>query len=197
MTDSIDSPETRDASAAVQEAEDRFIETWGEISSLWGVNRSIGRIHALLYLSSQPLAAEEIQDRLRISHGNVSISVRDLLAWGVIRKVYLPGERKTRYEAEQDPWTWFHTCIQERRRREVMPVLEALRQAAHSADPASLEEGEARRRMGEIREKAERFASFADEFVRLIDLFLSVGSGRMGKIFRAAAKLAGRSAARD
>ena len=36
--------------AALHEVEDRFISHWGEISARCGVNRSVGRIHALLFL---------------------------------------------------------------------------------------------------------------------------------------------------
>ena len=102
---------------ALTEVEDRFISLWGDISALWGVNRSVGRIHALLFLSRQPLDMETITERLQISHGNCSTSIRDLLAWNSIRRVHVSGERRVLYESEQDPWTWFHACIRERRRR--------------------------------------------------------------------------------
>lgn len=177
------------AESDTRDVEDRFIESWAAIAELWGVNRSIGRIHALLYLAAEPLDAESIRNRLRISHGNVSTSIRDLMSWGVIRKVHRPGERKARYEAEQDPWTWFHTCIKERRRREVIPVLDAL----HAVDDEALAavkgtRGEARRRREELQQRIHRFAVFSDEFVDLIDVFLGVGAGRMGKIFRSVAR---------
>jgi DNA-binding transcriptional regulator GbsR (MarR family) len=71
-----------------REIEDRFIEVWGEISALWGVNKSVGRIQALLYLAAEPLDIEFIGQRLQISHGNTSTSIRDLLGWGVIRRVH-------------------------------------------------------------------------------------------------------------
>ncbi|MAG57403.1 MAG: hypothetical protein CMJ83_14015 [Planctomycetes bacterium] len=172
-----------------RDVEDRFIENWAAIAALWGVNRSIGRIHAALYLAKAPMHAEAIRDRLLISHGNVSTSIRDLLAWGVIRKVHLTGERKAHYEAEQDPWTWFHECIRERRRREVVPVLEALNQVAAEAKRAAKgTRGAAKSELNEAHARIDRFARFSHEFVDLIDVFLAVGAGKMGKVFRSVAR---------
>ena len=100
------------------------------------------------------------------------------------------GERKARYEAEQEPWTWFHTCIGERRRREVVPVLDqlhAIDQDARGAIKGA--RGATRERREQLQERIHRFAEFSDEFVDLIDVFLAVGAGKMGKVFRSVARL--------
>ncbi len=173
-----------------REVEDRFIEVWGDISALWGVNKSVGRVHALLYLSGEPLDIDTVAERLQISHGNASTSIRDLLSWGTIRKIHKPGDRKTFYEAEQDPWTWFHVTIRERRRREVVPVMERLHEAAGFAEGAGKgARGAEKKQLMETHGKIEKFAEFAHEFVDLIDIFLAIGHGRMSKVFRTAAKL--------
>lgn len=172
------------------QVEDQFIENWGDISGLWGVNRTIGRIQALLFISPEPLDMEFIGQRLQISHGNASGSIRDLLAWGVIRKVHVAGERRTMYEAEQDPWTWFHTCIRERRRREVVPVLESLTQTQDAARAATkAAKGQTKKEMQVTQERIEKFTAFTEEFVGLMDSFLAVGAGPMGKALRTVAKL--------
>ena len=172
------------------ETEDRFIELWGEISSLWGVNRSIGRIHALLYLSDNPLDAETIGRRLQISHGNCSTSIRELITWGVLRRVRRSGERKALYESEQDPWTWFHTTIKERRRREVLPVVEALREVAKRSEVETKKaKGEPKKQMQRTNDRIQRFLKFNEEFVDLIDAYLAVGAGPLGKALRLVAKL--------
>ena len=139
--------------------------------------------------------AEAIRERLEISHGNCSTSLRELLAWGVIRRVHRRvhrrGERKARYESEQDPWTWFTQTIRERRRREVLPVMQALhevREFARSELKGS--RGDARKQLAETSKRIDRFTDFVDEFVELIDAFLAVGSGRMGKVLRQVARLA-------
>jgi DNA-binding transcriptional regulator GbsR (MarR family) len=172
------------------EVEDRFIEVWGDISALWGVNKSVGRVQALLYLAAEPLDIDSIAARLQISHGNASTSIRDLMAWGVIRRVHKPGDRKTRFEAEQDPWTWFHTTINERRRREIVPVMERLHEAAGFAEGAAKgSKGGERKQLEELQERIVKFSSFAHEFIDLIDAFLGMGHGKMAKAFRMLAKL--------
>jgi DNA-binding transcriptional regulator GbsR (MarR family) len=173
-----------------REVEDRFIEVWGEISALWGVNKSVGRVQALLYLFPGQLDIDSIAARLQISHGNASTSIKDLLGWGVIRRVHKPGDRKIFFEAEQDPWTWFHTTIRERRRREIVPVMERLHEAAGFAQGAAkASKGADAKQMAELSKSVARFAGFAHEFVDLIDAFLAMGHGRMAKVFRTAAKL--------
>lgn len=178
---------------ALTEVEDRFISLWGDISALWGVNRSVGRIHAFLFLSRQPLDMETITARLQISHGNCSTSIRDLLAWNSIRRVHVPGERRVLYESEQDPWTWFHACIRERRRREVVPVIDQLHEisdhAKTTADVADAKRSADAKDLKQAHERIARFTKFMDEFKDLIDAFLAVGAGPMGKALRMAAKV--------
>ena len=178
---------------ALTEVEDRFISLWGDISALWGVNRSVGRIHAYLFLSRQPLDMETITERLQISHGNCSTSIRDLLAWNSIRRVHVPGERRVLYESEQDPWTWFHACIRERRRREVVPVIDQLHEisdhAKTTADVADAKRSADAKDLKQAHERIARVTTFMDEFKDLIDAFLAVGAGPMGKALRLAAKV--------
>jgi len=176
-------------SETVQELEDRFIENWGEISALWGVPRTIGRIHALLYLTGAPVHMEAISKRLQISHGNCSTSLRDLLAWGVIRRVHVPGERKAYYESEPDPWTWFHSCISERRRREIKPLQDSLHDVRDYAKQLHAEaDSEGKAELAGTSDRVERFTKFIDEFMMLVDAFLAAGHGPLGKALRTVAK---------
>ena len=173
-----------------RDVEDRFIESWGQIAALWGVNRSIGRIHALLYLSPEPMHSETITKRLQISHGNCSTSLRELLSWGVLRRVHRPGERKAYYESEQDPWTWFHATIRERRRREVAPVMVELDSvAAFAGKSLRAARGAKKAELKQTYARIERFHKFVGEFDQLIGAFLTVGAGPMGKALRTVAKL--------
>jgi len=174
-----------------REVEDRFIECWGEISALWGVNPSIGRIHALLFLSPAPLDLEAIRERLAISHGNASTSLRELLGWGVVRRLRPVGERRATFESEKDPWTWFHRTIEERRRREISPLLVRLEEVRdHAREERKGRRGAERAAVDHVVERIETFTAFTEEFVDLVDAFLAVGSGRMGKSLRSLAKLA-------
>jgi DNA-binding transcriptional regulator GbsR (MarR family) len=103
-----------------------FVLLWGEMATHWGINRTMAQIHALLYASEQPLDTDEIMDRLDISRGNANMNLRSLVDWNLVRKITQPGSRKDHYVAEKDLWTIASTIIEERHRREVKPVEQAL-----------------------------------------------------------------------
>jgi HTH-type transcriptional regulator, glycine betaine synthesis regulator len=104
----------------------RFIEAWGAMGSLWGINRSVARVHALLMASEEPISLDEIAERLQISKGNASMSLRELRTFGVVRQVEAPGDRRDFYVTEPDVWTMFFRILRERKRREFDPALEAI-----------------------------------------------------------------------
>ncbi|MEX0876642.1 MAG: MarR family transcriptional regulator [Phycisphaerales bacterium] len=114
------------AQAQLVEAQDRFIASWGRMGSVWGISRTMAEAHALLYITGRPQCTDEIMERLGVSRGNVSMSVRSLLEWGVIEKVRQPGDRKEYYQAEQDVWSMLRAVARERIKREVDPLLDAL-----------------------------------------------------------------------
>ena len=96
--------ELTDAHDMLPDAVRRFVLEWGNLGERWGVNRSVSQIHALLYASKQPLAAEDIADVLGIARSNVSNSLRELQSWNIIRSVPILGDRRTFYTAETDLW---------------------------------------------------------------------------------------------
>jgi DNA-binding transcriptional regulator GbsR (MarR family) len=104
-----------------------FVEAWGAMGSLWGINRSVARVHALLMASDGPLSLDDIAERLQMSKGNASMSLRDLRTFGVVRQVEAPGDRRDFYVTEPDVWTMFFRILKERKRREFDPALEAIR----------------------------------------------------------------------
>lgn len=114
------------AQAQLREAQDRFIASWGRMGSVWGISRTMAEVHALLYITGKPMCTDDIMARLGVSRGNVSMSVRSLLEWGVIEKVRLPGDRKEYFSAEQDVWSMMRAIARERIKREVDPLLDAL-----------------------------------------------------------------------
>jgi DNA-binding transcriptional regulator GbsR (MarR family) len=115
------------------EVVDRFVESWGSMGMLWGVNRSIARIHALLIVSERPLSLDEIAERLQMSRGNTSMSLRELRTWNVIKRIKVPGDRRDFYESEPDIWKMFFLIFGERKRREFDPALAAVREALAAA----------------------------------------------------------------
>ena len=112
----------------------RFILHWGDLGGQWGVNRSVAQIHALLYLSEEPLNAEVIADRLGLARSNVSTSIKELLNWQLIHRVPMLGDRRDHYAAETDIWEMVTRIAKGRKAREVDPAEAALKAATAVAD---------------------------------------------------------------
>ena len=93
---------------------ERFILHWGEMGARWGVNRSVAQVHALLYLSPEPLHAEEITEILEIARSNVSTSIKELQAWGLVKLTHVKGDRRDHFEALKDNWAILTTIVEER-----------------------------------------------------------------------------------
>lgn len=103
-----------------------FVLHWGEMGSQWGVNRSVGQIHALLYLSDRPLAADEIVEQLGLARSNVSTGLKELQSYGLVRRVHIDGDRRDHFVAESDPWDMLMRISAERKRREIDPTIALL-----------------------------------------------------------------------
>ncbi|RZU46731.1 DNA-binding transcriptional regulator GbsR (MarR family) [Fluviicoccus keumensis] len=104
-----------------------FILHFGEMGSRWGVNRTVGQIYALLFISNRPMHADEIAETLTMSRSNVGLGLKELQAWKLTRLQHLPGDRRDYYSAPQDVWEIFRILVEERRQREVEPTLTLLR----------------------------------------------------------------------
>ncbi len=104
----------------------QFVEHWGMMARAWGINPTMGELFALLYITGTDWTAEELRSWLQVSRGNVSMNLRELLAWGVVRKLHRPGERRELYRAETEVWTLFRRILKERKRRELDPTLTVL-----------------------------------------------------------------------
>src|SRR3989337_2959549 len=92
----------------------KFVLHWGEMGQRWGINRTVAQIHALLYISEQPLNAEEIAQTLDVARSNVSNSLRELQGWGIIRIVHVMGDRRGHFESLKDVWDMFLTILDQR-----------------------------------------------------------------------------------
>lgn len=130
---------------ALREAQEQFILEWGRMSSSWGINRTMAQILALLFTASEPMTVDEIMERLRISRGNASMSLRDLMDWGIVRRFRRPGERRDTYISEGDPWIMFAKVVRERKRREVDPTVSAIRECLAQVPSQDSAEAEALR----------------------------------------------------
>jgi DNA-binding transcriptional regulator GbsR (MarR family) len=144
-----------------------FVLEWGNLGERWGVNRSVSQIHALLYASKAPLAAEEIADTLGIARSNVSNSLRELQTWNIIRSVPVLGDRRTFYTAETDLWNLVSRIAAGRKARELDPAAAALRECVEltrndkSVDPV------VQLRLREMLDFVERTSRWYDQMLAL------------------------------
>lgn len=108
------------------DAQERFVQAWGQMGPSWGISRTMAEVHALLYIVGSPLNTDDVMERLRISRGNASMSMRSLVEWGLVSRVHKRGDRKEYFVAEQEPWAIARAIIRERLRREILPLLTSL-----------------------------------------------------------------------
>lgn len=143
-----------------------FVLHFGEMGSRWGINRTVGQIYALLFVSDRPLNAEEITEKLGISRSNASMGLKELQAWRLVRMEHLPGDRRDWFSAPEDVWAIFRTLAEERQRREVEPTLSMLRDALLE-QPDSPEERHAQARMQQMYALMEQVTEWFAEVRRL------------------------------
>src|SRR6476660_8642827 len=130
----------------------KFILHWGEMGTRWGINRTVAQIHALLFLSSKPLNAEEIADTLNVARSNVSNSLRELQGWGIVRVVHVLGDRRDHFESMKDVWEMFRIVIDERKKRETDPTLAMLRESVTEAKKPGQADAYTRQRLEDMLE---------------------------------------------
>ncbi len=114
----------------------KFVLHWGEMGTRWGINRTVAQVHALLYLSPKPLDAEEIMETLGVARSNVSTSLKELQGWGIVRMVHVLGDKRDHFESLKDVWELFRIVLDERKRREIDPTMQILKECIVEAEKA-------------------------------------------------------------
>jgi len=141
----------------------QFIESWGSMGVLWGINRSMARIHALIILSDKPVDLDTVASELSISRGNASMSLKELRNWGVIQRVHIAGDRRDFYIAEPDMWNMLFNIAIERKKREFDPALHALR---HLLSEAGIEKKkDVHKRLTDLEETLSTLNRIMDKFL--------------------------------
>jgi HTH-type transcriptional regulator, glycine betaine synthesis regulator len=171
------------AAAAVsnklREAQDMFIRRWGEMGQTWGINRTMAEIHALLYITATPLCTDDVMERLNISRGNASMSLRALCDWGIIRRLHKRGERREYFESLSDVWEMFSIIAAERKRREMDPVLETIKNCQRMLDEQTLGKSAAKSEAVQLtRQRLEGMQEFMEVTNKLFQQF--VGNAKAG-----------------
>jgi DNA-binding transcriptional regulator GbsR (MarR family) len=105
----------------------RYVVHWGEMGSRWGLNRSVAQMHALLYLSREPLHADEIAETLGVARSNVSVGLKELVSWSLVQVTQTLGDRRDYFSAQRDPWEAVRVIIEGRKRRELDPTVAFLK----------------------------------------------------------------------
>lgn len=154
------------ASDALSPIQRRFVMHWGEMGSRWGVNRTVAQVHALLFLSTQPLHAERIAEVLQVARSNVSTSLKELQGLNLVRVVHLLGDRRDHFETARDVWELMRTVVRERKAREFDPTIGVLAECL--ADPAfATEDKDVRKRIEDTHGLMLAMSSWGEQMLRL------------------------------
>ena len=165
-------------------AQDLFIRRWGEMGQTWGINRTMAEIHALLYITAQPLCTDDVMERLNISRGNASMSLRALVDWGIIRRMHRRGERREYFESVGDVWEMFSIIAAERKRREMDPVLETIKQCQKMLDESTLGRGAKDESIQVTRQRLAGMEEFMEVTNKIFQQFVSNAKSGLNKVVR-------------
>lgn len=170
-----------------------FVLHFGEMGSRWGINRTVGQIYALLYVSPRPLNAEDIVEALGVSRSNVSMGLRELQAWNLVLPRHLPDDRRDHFTTPDDVWQILRTLAEERKKREVDPTLSVLRELLMQS-PGSEAERHAQDRMAAMHGMIESLTTWYEDVKRLeserLAALLALGA-RVTKFLDAKDRVAG------
>jgi len=144
----------------------RFVLHFGEMGSRWGINRTVGQIYALLYVSAKPLNADEVGESLAFSRSNVSMGLKELQSWSLVRLIHQPNDRREYFQAPEDVWAIFRTLAKERRKREIDPTLSMLRDALME-QPSAPEDFHAQERMRQMHAFIELMTDWLDDVQKM------------------------------
>ncbi|HEU4624927.1 MAG TPA: MarR family transcriptional regulator [Steroidobacteraceae bacterium] len=161
----------------------RYIVHWGEMGSRWGINRSVAQIHALLYLAPNPLHADEIAETLGIARSNVSVGIKELLAWDLVQVTHTLGDRRDFFVAQRDPWEVIRVIVEGRKRREIDPTLAFLRTCVTELETDS-------ETPAEVRERIAGQLEFLETLTRWYDSIKSLPRKTLLKMMRLGQKIA-------
>ncbi|MDR3458776.1 MAG: ArsR family transcriptional regulator [Verrucomicrobiae bacterium] len=146
---------------------EKLVLHWGEMGARWGISRMVAQIHALLYFSPKPLAADEIVEALGVARSHVSNSLKELQTWGVVKVVHVIGDRREHFQSIKDVWQLFEILLDERKRREMDPTLKMLRETQALLDDDVKTDPHTRERLREMLEFFELMDGWFGEVRRM------------------------------
>ncbi|WP_435016840.1 GbsR/MarR family transcriptional regulator [Tundrisphaera sp. TA3] len=167
-------------------ASKKFVLHWGEMGQAWGINRTMAQVHALLFVAPEALDAEEISLSLDVSRSNVSTSLRELITWGVVRRVHIIGDRRDRFEALKDVMETFRVIMAERRRREMDPTIALLEHCVEEAKAGGPDEAYTREQLEKMLAFTQMLTAWYNQIDRLPTSALRrlfMGGGKLVSLF--------------
>ena len=176
--------EITEKSTKLPDTVERFVLHWGDMGSQWGLNRSVSQIHALLYLSERPRTAEDIAVALGLARSNVSTSIRELMAWNLVRRVPVKGDRREHFEAETDLWEIAMRIAAVRKERELDPAVDALKACVAAAERDPKLDPVAARRLKDM-------LGFVDTLDRWYAQMLTVPKPKLAMLIRLGTRIVG------
>ncbi|HUU82875.1 MAG TPA: MarR family transcriptional regulator [Phycisphaerae bacterium] len=177
-------------SALYEQSRQLFIQRWGEMGANWGISRTMAEIHALLFVSPEPLCTDDVMAQLQVSRGNTSMNLRQLVNWGLISRVHLPGDRKEYFAGENDVWQMFETITRERRRREVEPIIETIERCQSMVrDDLKRLRGAERHQVQEYNRRLTEMADFLNVMNTLFNVVMKAGHKNLARLTKALARL--------
>jgi DNA-binding transcriptional regulator GbsR (MarR family) len=165
-----------------QAASDLVADALGRLMEFWGFKRTMGRVWATLYLVPEPLPAAELCSRLGISAGAASMTLTDLERWGVVHRLFRPGERREFFVAETNLWKMIARVYAERERREIDRLVEALEQALSSLGAALAARAEGTERLRFAQTRVRRLLTLARLGRTILDGMLSTGRADLERL---------------
>ena len=161
----------------------RCVLHWGEMASRWGISRSVAQIHALLFLSPEPLIADDIAETLNVARSNVSVSLKELQGWDLVTVTHVLGDRRDYFQARKDIWEVLTTIVDGRKRREIDPTVQMLREfAAESKHDTETPQ--------EVKERLTSMLEFLEEMTGWYDQIRGMPRPTLLKLMRMGARVA-------
>jgi DNA-binding transcriptional regulator GbsR (MarR family) len=160
----------------------KFILHWGEMGQAWGINRTMAQVHALLFVAPESLDVDSISTLLDVSRSNVSTSLRELMTWGIVRRVHVIGDRRDRFEALKDVMETFRVIMAERKRREMDPTIALLEHCVHEAETGGKNDEYTREQLEKMLDFTQMLTAWYSQIDRL-------PTPALQRLFKAGAKI--------
>lgn len=160
-------------------------EAIGQIIESWGFKKIMGMTWAFLYLCPEPASSKDICKALGISPALASITLQDLVHWGVIRKISPMGQRRDFYTAEHDVWKMIRKVLRDRERNQMSLVQEKLRAGieALNNEQAARPDLKSKRTCQFQKIRIEDLLQVTDSAIQLLDMLVDDGKMDIGPLF--------------